>query len=446
MRVGVIGTGHVGLITCATLAKVGHHVTGSDTDEEKIALLQGGTPPFYEPGLSELVAEQLSSGRLAFTAEIAEAVTDAAMIFISVGTPPRASGEANLLAVEQSATEVARHAQGRCVVVEKSTVPTGTARRLRMAIQRTRPEDIKRFEVASNPEFLREGKAIDDAMEPERILVGADSEWAFQAMREVYDHWIRQGCRYIETDLATAELAKHASNGFLALKISYINALARLCERANADVTKVAEAMRSDSRIGEYFLDAGLGYGGSCFPKDLQAFSHLARQLGYDFSLLDEITKINNEAVEATLDKILDALWNLEDKRIALIGLSFKPETDDVRFAPALTIAKRLVEQGATVVGYDPQAGRTAKAELPEIEIAPNPYEAAEHAHCLVLCTEWEEFRNLDLKKLREIMEYPVVVDGRNAFDPDEMERLGFSIYPMGRPPRLASEEGRTPH
>jgi UDPglucose 6-dehydrogenase len=320
------------------------------------------------------------------------------------------------------------------VLVQKWTVPAGTADRLRRAVRLASPAAAERVDVASNPEFLREGRGIQDSLNPDRILVGADSVHAFDVMRSLYQPLIDKGCEYFETDVHTAELAKHACNAFLALKISYMNALARVCELAGADIVRVADVMGSDPRIGRAFLDAGLGFGGYCFPKDIQAFEHLASSLGYDFPLLREVARLNQEALEATLAKIEDGLWNLEEKRIALLGLSFKPDTDDVRFAPALALTRRLLEQGASVVGYDPQASSNAKEELPALEVAMDPYEAAAGAHCLVVCTEWPEFQALDLYHLRSVMSYPLVVDGRNLFDPQAMTAAGFTYFPTGRP------------
>ncbi len=434
MRVGVIGTGHVGLVTCATLASMGHEVVGTDSDEEKVRLLQGNMVPFHEPGLPELVSDGISSGRLRFTSDPAESLGDAKVVFICVGTPSKATGEANLVAVERAAQEVARHARQSTVVVEKSTVPAGTAQQVRRTLVRERRDATSGLEVASNPEFLREGSAVEDSLHPDRILVGAQAPWVFEVMRRLYEPLIRNGCRIIETDINTAELAKHACNAFLALKISYTNGLARICERAGADVVAVADIMGADPRIGRAFLDAGLGYGGSCFPKDLQAFDRLAARLGYDFALLREITRINDEALEATLEKVRDALWNLEGKRIALLGLSFKPGTDDVRFAPAVALARRLIDGGACVVGHDPQAMSNAKEEVAGLEVAADPYEAASGAHCLIVCTDWPEFRDLDLQRLSKAMAYPLMVDGRNIFRPAELESAGFSYYPTGRP------------
>lgn len=433
MRIAVVGTGHVGLITCVSLAEAGHEVVGMDADAEKLAALESGAMPFYEPGVEELLTANLTSRRLRFTAEAAEAVDGADVVFICVGTPPRASGEANLLAVEQAARQVAAVATGPLVVAQKSTVPAGSADRLHRTLALERPDLAGGFDVVSNPEFLREGKAMKDALSPDRILVGASSARAFEVMREVYGPFTEAGARLIETDIRSAELAKHASNAFLALKISYANALARIAERADADVEAVTEVMGADPRIGPDFLGAGLGYGGYCFPKDLIAFDHLAASLGYRFGLLREVAKINEEAVDAAVEKVRDAVWNLEGKRIALFGLSFKPGTDDVRFSPALGLARKLLDAGAHVVGYDPEAGSEAKEELPELELAETAYEAARGAHCIVLSTGWGEFRELDVEKLGELVAFKVVVDGRNFLDPEAFIGAGFSYRAMGR-------------
>ena len=437
MRVVVIGTGHVGLVTCGTLAALGHEVVGTDADGEKISRLQGGILPFHEPDLDALVVEHMGSGRLRFTDDPSDATPNADVVFICVSTPPRSSGEANLVAVEQAVRQVGHHASGRTVVVEKSTVPAGTAQRIRQVLLQEGNGVGKELEVVSNPEFLREGSAVKDSLEPDRILVGAEREWAFEVMRELYAPLVSSGARLIETDINTAELAKHACNAFLALKISYANALARICERADADVVAVAEVMGADPRIGPDFLRAGLGYGGSCFPKDLQAFEHLAAKLHYDFPLLREIVRINDEAIEATLEKVRVGLWNLEHKRVALLGLAFKPGTDDVRFSPPLALAARLLEGGATVVGHDPEAMVNAKEECPGLLASGDPYEAAEDAHCLIVCTDWPEFRSLDLARLREVMAQPFIVDARNLFEPDEIRAAGFSYQPTGRPGSL---------
>jgi UDPglucose 6-dehydrogenase len=406
---------------------------GTDKDAEKIASLRSGQMPFHEPGLDELVTTGVQGGRLRFEDEADGAIGEADVVFVCVGTPPRATGEANLIAVEDASRSVARAARGRTVVVEKSTVPAGTAQRVRRTLQLEGGSSAADLEVVSNPEFLREGSAVEDSLHPDRILVGAEVPWAFAVMRDLYRPMLDEGATLIETDINTAELAKHASNAFLALKISYANALARICERTGADVKAIADVMGADPRIGRAFLDAGLGYGGSCFPKDLDAFERLASQLHYDFPLIREVVRLNDEAMASVVDKVRDSLWNLETKRIAVLGLSFKPGTDDVRHSPALSVAKLLMDEGATVVGYDPVASSFAKEELPEIELAPDVLTAISGAHCLVLATDWPEFREIDMARAREVMAYPLVVDGRNMFDRGVMEELGFTYRPVGR-------------
>jgi UDPglucose 6-dehydrogenase len=433
MRIAVFGTGHVGLVTSITLSSLGHDVTGTDVDRGRLVMLADGEAPFHEPGLPQMLREQIATGRLAFTPDPDGALHEARVAFICVGTPPRIDGTANLLAVEQTARTIARHAEDGVVVAEKSTVPTGTAARLRPLMARERPRLSS--EVVSNPEFLREGSALRDSLEPARILIGAETARGFSVMREVYGPLTSKGIPLIETDVMTAELAKHASNAFLALKISFANALARICERTGADVLRVADVMGADARIGRAFLGAGLGYGGSCFPKDLAAFDRLSSDLGYDFALLREAARINEEALDVALDRVRDALWNLEEKRVALLGLAYKPGTDDLRFSPAMELARRLMAQGVKVAGYDPEAGGNARAHLPDLRVASDPYEAATGADCVVLCTSWSEFADLDLARLREAMAYPIVIDGRNFFDPERMRDAGFTYYPTGRPP-----------
>lgn len=435
MRVVVVGIGHVGLPTAATLAAFEHDVVGVDEDEEKIRGLQRGATPFFEPGLAELVERGARTGRLRFSVDASEAIQSAEVVFLCVGTPARASGDANLVAVERSARGIAPHLSPGVIVVKKSTVPAGTSQRLRQVLRMSRPDLAEDIEVVSNPEFLREGQAVEDSFHPDRILVGARSARGFETMRRLYEPLIRDGAKLIETDIETAELAKHASNAFLALKVSYANALARVCELAGADVTAVADVMGSDPRIGRAFLDAGLGWGGYCFPKDLQAFDRLSSRLGYDFGLLREVERINDEAIDAAVEKVRDALWNLEDKRVALLGLSFKPRTDDVRLSPALALARRLIAEGAATVGYDPEAGANAKSEVPALEVAPSVYDALDGAHCMVVCTDWDEFRSIDLPRVKELLAHPIVVDGRNLFDPHIMRAHGFVYYGTGRAP-----------
>ena len=433
LKVAVIGTGHVGLVTSVTFASIGHDVVGTDVDREKIDLLARGVSPFYEPGLEDAIHTETSSGRLRFTLDARDALRDAEVVFICVGTPARADGEANLVAMEQTASQIARHAQNDVVVVEKSTVPAGTADRVRTTLQREGRG--LRFHMASNPEFLREGMAIHDALEPDRIVIGVGSARGLDVLRRLYAPLLEAGTPLIVTDIRTAELAKHASNAFLALKISFANALARVCERADADVTMVADIMGADPRIGRAFLDAGLGYGGYCFPKDVAALKHLSERFGYPFPLLGEVERVNDEAVAAVAAKVREALWNLEGKRIAILGLAFKPDTDDVRFSPALALARLLLAAGAQVVGCDPRAAGAAKEELPELELANDVYEAASGAHALVIGTDWTEFRGLQLATLREVMTYPLIVDGRNLLDPADFVDSGFWYYPTGRPP-----------
>ena len=453
LNVVVLGTGHVGLITCLSLAHIGHRVTGSDIDAAKIASLESGVSPFFEPGCQELLESCRDAGRLHFTTEPDGALARADVVFICVGTPARANGEANLLAVEQAARAVARLARPGAVVVEKSTVPAGTADRVRRTLMHLRPDIAEEVEVVSNPEFLREGSAIPDALQPDRILVGAASQRAFDVMRCLYQPLIEEGALLIETDVVTAELAKHACNAFLALKISYANALAQICQRAGADVVSVTRVMGTDARIGPHFLNAGLGYGGYCFPKDLVAFQRLAQRLDYDFALLSEVARINEEAVDSVCTTIREILWNLESKRVAVLGLAFKPGTDDVRFSPALALARELIAEGAMVVGYDPEAGDNAAAELPELVVVDDPYAAARDADLIVICTEWHEFRFLHLPTVKHLMRQPIVVDGRNLFDPETMAAEGFLYSGVGRStinelpqPRVRRAAAPSPH
>jgi UDPglucose 6-dehydrogenase len=434
VRIAIIGTGHVGLVAAATFAEMGHRVVATDVDEEKLDSLRKGVAPFFEPGLEDLLRTHSLTGMLTFAAGTREAVAGAQAAFICVGTPPKASGEANLIAVERAAADIAKYADDGLVLVQKSTVPAGTAARVAQTMWLQNGGARRDVEIVSNPEFLREGTAIHDSLHPDRILVGAASSRAFDLMREIYEPLVREGAEYIETDVRTAELAKHASNAFLAVKVSFANALARICEASGADVEHVADIMGADARIGRAFLDAGLGYGGYCLPKDVQAFGHLAAQLGYDFALLRDVARINDEAIEAAFDKVRDGLWNVEDKTIGLLGVAFKPGTDDIRFSPSIALARRLIEEGASVVAYDPQAGANAKDEIPTLGIASDAYEAAAGAHCLVTATEWPEFSFLDLGRIRSQMAYPFIVDGRNIFDPKVATDAGFKYFPTGRP------------
>ena len=438
MKVGVVGTGHVGLPTAAALAHIGHNVVAMDSDPDKLALLASGEMPFYEPGLQELVRENVDAGRLEFSSSPQRLMDGVEVVFICVGTPTRATGEANLLAIETAAGSITEHAGGPFVLVQKSTVPAGTGHRLVDVLQRYRSNAS--FSVVANPEFLREGCAVEDSLQPSRILAGSDSADALETVRLLYLPLIEAGALWIPTDIQTAELAKHASNAFLATKISFANALAQICERAGADVVAVADAMGADPRIGRAFLNAGLGYGGFCFPKDLAAFDALSTRLGYDFDLLREVRRINDEAVGSVFNKIEHEMWNLEKKRVALLGLSFKPNTSDTRFSPSLVLAEKLLAAGAEVVGYDPEAGRGARENVPGLLVADDPYEALAGAHCAVIATDWSEFADLDLVKAAEIMRFKVIVDARNLLDPDAAEAAGFTYLPTGRPPRRGAK------
>lgn len=436
MDITIIGCGHVGLVTAACLARLGHSVVGVDDDAERVEGLRAGVVPFYEPGLEELLEEATSAGRLRFTGDLEEGVRHGHVIFICVGTPPRATGEANLVYVERVAEGIARHAPaGYRLVVEKSTVPVETGDRIRTTLARNAPFGA-RLDVASNPEFLREGTAIEDFMRPDRIVVGAATTRAKQILRELYEPIVAAtGCPFIVTDIRTAEASKHACNAFLATKLSFINAIAAICERTGADVEAIAYVMGCDPRIGSGYLRPGAGYGGACLPKDVDAFRQVARAVGYEFGLLDEVARINAEQAGSIVEKVRTELWNLDGKRIAVLGVAFKPETDDVRNAPAVGVIRELLAAGAQIRAYDPAVTVEGHSDLPDLHPCLDAYEALAGAHCAVVMTEWEEFRELDLLRAADIMAYPIVVDGRNLFSPKTMARFGFTYIPVGRPP-----------
>ena len=438
MRVTVIGAGHVGLVTAACLAHVGHDVVVDDDDVSKLDLIREGRSWFFEPGLQELLGEVVRAGRLRIAGDKAEAVGQGTVIFICVGTPSRGDGSPNLAFVEAVAREVARSlppGEFR-LICEKSTVPVQTGERVARVIAREARPGAD-WEVASNPEFLREGSAVVDTLDPDRVVVGTTSERAETALRELYGPILeRSGAPFLATDRATAELIKHASNAFLATKISFINSVARVCERSGADVDLVARGMGLDPRIGVHFLKAGAGYGGSCFPKDVAAFAHRSRELGVDFGILNEVAKINHEARRAVVDKVRDALWHLDGKRIGMLGLSFKPNTDDLREAPSIDVARDLLADGAQVVAYDPVAGEQAARTVPGLELADKAVAVADGAHALVLMTEWAEFGDLEPDDLRARMAYPILVDARNALDADAFVAAGFTVAGVGRPVR----------
>lgn len=431
MRVAVVGAGRVGVPTAVSLAEMGHEVVAVDTDRDKVDRLASGIVPFFEPGLEDLLRRGLASGRLRFVVGAADAVGRAGAVLVCVGTPPGPTGETDLSTVEAAVRSVGGAARGPLTVAVKSTVPPGTGDRVAAILREVAPAETA---VVSNPEFLREGRAVEDSMRPLRVLVGTDGGAGAAVMRELYAPVVEGGATYIETDRRTAEVAKHACNAFLALKVSYVNALARVCEAAGADVVTVTEAMAVDPRIGGSYLAAGLGYGGYCLPKDVRAFERSATALGYDFALLREVERINEQAVDAAVAKVGEAVGDLGGARVALLGLAFKPETDNVTGSPALALALRLVDAGAAVTGYDPQAGAGAKAVVAELDVSGDPYAALEGADCAVVCTEWDEIRGIDLHRARTLMARPVLVDGRNAIDPRAAARAGFRYVPTGRP------------
>ena len=437
MKIAVVGVGHVGLVTTACLTRWGHDVVGMDDDQRKIDTLRAGEMPFYEPGLEALVTEGREAGKLRFTGDIEDALEDAEVVFVCVGTPSLPGGGPNLTYVEQAGRNVALYAQRDVVLVEKSTVPANTGMRLKQVISREQQRiasDVS-IDVASNPEFLQEGSAVEDTLHPDRIVYGTDSDHARDALREVYRPVVEaEGIPVVETDVPTAELIKHASNAFLAMRISFINAVAQVCERVGADVERVREGMGHDERIGPHFLRAGLGYGGSCFPKDVDAFIHLARQVGYDFRLLEEVREINEGQRAAVIAKLENELWHLDEKVIAILGAAFKPGTDDLRNAPAIALAKELLTAGATVRMWDPVALPHVKEELPEVELHDDPRAAMAEAHAAVIATEWDQLETLSPADFLEALAYPIVVDGRNVYDPDRMLEAGVRYHAMGRP------------
>jgi len=452
MQISVIGAGYVGLTTAACLAEIGHQVLCADSDLDKLKELNAGRLPFFEPHLDALVKRNTASGRLQFTSP-AEAIEQGIAIFICVGTPPLENGEADLSAIESVARTIASSARGYRLVIEKSTVPVQTAKRLWKHLSIYNVTGLE-FDVVSNPEFLREGSAVGDFFHPDRIVIGAESPRAVALMKEIYRPVltsqttcpVHSQCPssheipLIVTDTNSAELVKHASNSFLAMKISFINLVADACEAAGADIAKVAEGMGSDKRIGQSFLNPGIGFGGFCFPKDLQAFVRIGEKLGCDFSLLKEVEKINLRRADQFVAKVKKELWVLRGKTLAIWGLAFKPDTDDVRFAPALNIVRRLLAEGASIRAYDPQAMEKAKEELPGITYCLSHYEAAQGADAVLVLTEWNEFRNLDWDTLSRTVAHPLLIDGRNLYHADEAAAHGFAYICIGKEPHAGTD------
>jgi UDPglucose 6-dehydrogenase len=448
LRISVIGCGYVGLVTGACFSEIGHQVTCTDNDESKIVTLRAGKLPIYEPHLDVLVARNISEGRLHFTSNAGEAVRSSEAVFICVGTPPLDNGDADLSAIDNVARMIATEGGGPKLVVEKSTVPAQTGQELKRALDVYSRKSGTNFTVASNPEFLREGTAVNDFLHPDRIVVGVDEPAAAKKLREIYAPILDKkfNCPahdgrcpdspppvFVVTTVNSAELIKHASNSFLALKISFANSLADMCDQLGADVQEVTAAVGMDPRIGPQFLQAGLGFGGFCLPKDVQAFIRLAERVGIDFTLLKAAEQVNKQRIDLLLAKARKALWVLKGKKIALLGLAFKPNTDDIRFSPAIDAARRFLAEGANLRAYDPQAMEKTRKLLPEISFAKNPYELVRDTDATIIATEWDEFKCLDWKRVHNEMARPLVIDARNVLNPAEMKSLGFEYYSFGR-------------
>lgn len=429
MKLTIIGTGYVGLVTGTCFAEVGHQVICVDSDAGKVELLKRGGIPIYEPGLEELVKKNVSAGRLSFTNSTAEGVEKSDIIFIAVPTPPQPDGSVDMSFIEKVAREIAAAMTSYKIVVDKSTVPVKTGDKVAETIKRYCKAKVE-FDVVSNPEFLREGFAVEDLMKPDRVVVGVRSQRPVPAMKEVYTPF---KAPIIITDINSAELIKHASNSFLALKISYINAVSVICEATGANVQQVANGMGLDERIGRRFLNASLGFGGSCFPKDLSAFIKISEQVGYDFALLKEVQRINADQMGRFVKKITETLWVLKDKTIGVLGLAFKQNTDDVRSSPAIDLCHRLIKEGASLRVYDPKGMDKAKALLPDVTYVADMNDVADDCDALVVATEWDEFKQLDLERARKALSAPIMFDGRNLFDPAEMEKLGWIYKSIGR-------------
>ena len=447
MRISVIGCGYVGLVTGACLAEAGHDVMCTDIDAARISQLQSGGVPIYEEHLGEILASSRKARRISFTSDTGEAIRFGDAIFICVGTPPKDDGSADLSAIDHVAQQIAAEARSPKLVVEKSTVPARTGLELKRVLDAYSRGEL-RFRVASNPEFLREGTAVGDFFHPDRVVVGVDDPEAAGQLREIYSPILdrkfhcpihRGRCpgerngEFLVTTINSAELIKHASNSFLALKISYANVLADLCEKIGANVEEVTHAMGLDPRIGGQFLKAGLGFGGFCFPKDIQAFIHLAASVGVDFDILKAAERVNKQRIDRFLDKVNKALWVVKGKRLAVLGLAFKANTDDIRFAPALEIVKRLLDEGAQVHATDPEAMPRTKKIFPQVSFHEDPDQALQGAHAALICTEWEIYRKLDWDRAAKLMARKLVIDGRNLYSPQRMKELGFEYHSFGR-------------
>jgi UDPglucose 6-dehydrogenase len=432
MHIAVIGTGYVGLVTGACFAEFGVDVICVDVDAEKISRLNAGVLPIYEPGLEHLVAKNTQSGRLRFTTDIKQAVEQALVIFLAVGTPPKDDGSPDLSYVETAAASIAEHMNGYKVIVTKSTVPIGTGEHLRKLI-RERQKSRVNFGIVSNPEFLREGAAINDFMRPDRVVLGSRDDEAIAIMKDLYRPLYLIEAPFVITSLEAAELTKYAANAFLATKVSFINEIANLCDKIGCDVHDVARAIGMDKRIGSKFLHPGPGFGGSCFPKDTQALASVARQFDSSSLIVEAVIEVNKRQRQAMLPKIRKLAGGLNGKNIAVLGLAFKPETDDMREAPSVEIIRGLLEAGARIRAYDPVAMDEAKKLLPDIDFAADEYAAVKDADTLVFFTEWNQFRALDMARIRDLMKSPRIADLRNMYDPDDMREIGFDYVGVGR-------------
>ena len=430
MKIVVVGSGYVGLVSGACFASLGNQVICVDIDTKKIAQLKKGILPIYEPGLDELMKQCVKEKNISFSTDLHSAVRHSEVIFIAVGTPPKPDGEADLTYVENVAQTIAKEINSYKLIVEKSTVPVQTGERVVQTLSRYAKKGAK-FDVASNPEFLREGTAIQDFMNPDRIVIGVESKKAESILTDLYKPL---KAPIVVTDIHSAEIIKHASNSFLAAKISFINAVSNICDLAKADIEKVALGIGLDRRIGKSFLNPGIGFGGFCFPKDLAAFIRISEKLGYNFELLKAVEHINEDQKKIFLKKIEDAIWNIKSKTIGVLGLAFKPNTDDMRFAPSVDIINALQSHGAKIKAFDPHAMTKAKEILKKVEYCKDSYSVCKGSDCLLILTEWDEFKELDLKKIKKLLNQPVVVDGRNIYDPKKMKALGFKYSSMGRP------------
>ena len=432
MKVTIIGTGYVGLVAGACLADMGHEVICLDIDKGKIDRLNKGELPIYEPGLKTVVKRNEFDKRISFTTDKEKAIDFAEIIFLAVGTPQGKDNKADLTYIKQAAADIGKYMKNYKVVVDKSTVPVGTAELVKKIIMDNQTKKIE-FDVVSNPEFLREGEAVKDFMHADRVVIGCDSEKAKRKMERLYRTFVRSFRPLIFVDTKSAEIIKYASNSMLATRISFMNEVARLCEKVGADVKKVAAGMGFDHRIGPYFLQAGIGYGGSCFPKDVRAFIEMGKENGISFKILDAVEKVNEEQKRSLLPKIKKLVPDLKGKKIALWGLAFKPKTDDMREAPSLTIIKQLQKEGAKIAAFDPVAKEAAKKMVTDVEFIDDEYEVLKDAYCLVLVTEWDEFRNFSYEKAKELMAEPNIVDGRNVYEPEDLKEAGFNYISMGR-------------